>query len=90
MHLDRPSGRYIDYNHLKKIPPSIKNLTKLQVVILSYNKFEEVPFELAGLKNLKYVSLIGCYGLHDKKSELKELKSKLPSNCILRTDDAID
>jgi leucine-rich repeat protein SHOC2 len=90
MHLDRGSGRYVDYNHLTKLPETIKNLTKLQIIILSYNNIDHVPFELSQLKNLKYVSLIGCYDLMNKEKELKELKLKLPINCIFRTGTSID
>src|SRR5579872_2139161 len=56
MHLDRLQGKYIDYNYLKKLPSTIKNLAKLQEINLGYNNILDVPFELAELKNMRFVN----------------------------------
>jgi Leucine-rich repeat (LRR) protein len=86
MHFDRLQGKYIDYNHLTKLPSSIKELIQLQEINLGYNNLGDVPFELLELKHLKYINLVGCYGLLKKEDDLKKFKKLLPGDCVLYTD----
>jgi len=43
------------YNHIRKIPDGIGNLTKLKQLFLSYNQIQLLPDTLAALKRLKYM-----------------------------------
>jgi len=89
MHLDGMSGKYIAYNNITFLPGSIAELGKLQEINLGYNKLSEVPMVLGELENLKFLNLVGCYGLLKKKNELKELKGMLPEGCVFWNDSRI-
>lgn len=89
MHLDRMSGKYIAYNHLTSLPNWITQLEKLQEINLGYNSLSEVPMILGKMRNLKFVNLIGCYELINKKEELKALKNRLPNGCVFWTDSGV-
>ncbi len=81
-HLDRGTGKYVGYNKLTTLPESMKQLTKLQYLNLSYNQFDEIPEMLQSFKNLKMLSLSECRKLFDNATQISELKTKLPEGCI--------
>lgn len=86
MHLDRGTGKYINYNRIAQLPDTLASLKKLQKINLNNNGFEEVPEVLTQLPNIRWINLYGCYGLIHKEEELKALKAALPANCLLYTD----
>jgi Leucine-rich repeat (LRR) protein len=81
LHLDRGTGKYLEYNRLRELPDTIANLKKLQYLNLYHNDFDEVPMILKELKSLQYINFYDCYGLIDNKAQIDELQAALGPGC---------
>jgi len=81
LHLDRGTGKYLEYNQLTELPDTIRNLKKLQHLNLYHNAFTEVPMILKEVKSLQSINFYDCYGLIDNKTQIDELQAALGEDC---------
>ncbi|WP_162984912.1 leucine-rich repeat domain-containing protein [Mesonia aquimarina] len=76
----------MEYNYIKKLPPELFTLSKLEYLELDYNLIKDLPDELANIKNLKQISLYGNSTIFKNHKIVENIELKMPSCEFLTSD----